>query len=140
MQTELDQARVESYLEDVENDILTEALNEATLAQANGKVLPREFKAIADAIRVEEALQDVRRSRQTNDNIPDDEDTEDEISIEEKRGEPWRKKSNPAQSEAPLYLTGDSEDDDSEDENVEDLRDESRGLALRKWFANCKKL
>jgi hypothetical protein len=63
VQSELDQARLVSYLEDLENDILTDALNEATLAQVNGRINPEELVSLQDAIKVEEALQRVKISR-----------------------------------------------------------------------------
>ena len=62
-QTELDQAKLVSYLEDVENDILTDALNQATLAQVKGHINPDELTSLQDAIRVEEALQQVKTNR-----------------------------------------------------------------------------
>ena len=62
-QSELDQAKIVSYLEDVENDILTDALNQATLAQVNGHINPEELTSLQDAIRVEEALQQVKTNR-----------------------------------------------------------------------------
>ena len=52
-----------SYLEDVENDILTDALNQATLAQVKGHINPDELTSLQDAIRVEEALQQVKTNR-----------------------------------------------------------------------------
>ena len=52
-----------SYLEDVENDILTDALNQATLAQVKGHINPDELSSLQDAIRVEEALQQVKTNR-----------------------------------------------------------------------------
>ena len=47
-QTELDQAKLVSYLEDVENDILTDALNQATLAQVKGHINPDELTSLQD--------------------------------------------------------------------------------------------
>ena len=52
-----------SYLEDVENDILTDALNQATLAQVKGHINPDELTSLQDAIHVEEALQQVKTNR-----------------------------------------------------------------------------
>ena len=56
----MNQARLVAYLEDVENDILTDALNQATVAQLEGHVNPLELSSLKDAIKVEEVLQQVK--------------------------------------------------------------------------------
>ncbi|XP_035828241.1 FK506-binding protein 5 [Aplysia californica] len=59
LQNELDKLRTVTRLEDLENDELTDALNEATLAQNEGSVSDLEFDALQKAIRIEEALQEM---------------------------------------------------------------------------------
>ena len=57
LQAEVDELRVMSRLEDLENDQLTDALNMATQAQADGSVTDKEFGALQKAIQIEEAIQ-----------------------------------------------------------------------------------
>ncbi|KAK7480485.1 hypothetical protein BaRGS_00028302, partial [Batillaria attramentaria] len=122
LQSELDQAKLVAYLEDVENDILTDALNQATLAQIDGKTSAGELRSLQDAIRVEEALQQVKAKKLSAETVATEmieelEDAADEDEDEgeaEKRGEPWRKRADELQSEVPVYLTGDNRRQQSE--------------------------
>ncbi|CAG5120612.1 unnamed protein product, partial [Candidula unifasciata] len=82
LQDEVDNLKIVSRLEDLENDVLTDALNEATLAQKEGSVTDMEFESLQQAIRIEEALQKLKQ----------EENTRGYPAEELKRGEPWRKK------------------------------------------------
>ncbi|CAL1539640.1 unnamed protein product [Lymnaea stagnalis] len=82
LQDEVDRLKMVARLEDLENDVLTDALNEATLAQKEGSVSDMEFESLQQAIRIEEALQDLKNS----DNLK----TTDVGVI--KRGEPWKRR------------------------------------------------
>uniref|UniRef100_A0A0B7B8E8 Uncharacterized protein n=1 Tax=Arion vulgaris TaxID=1028688 RepID=A0A0B7B8E8_9EUPU len=85
LQDEVDNLKIVARLEDLENDVLTDALNEATLAQKEGSVTDIEFESLQQAIRIEEALQKLKN-------------TEDIIKYQDdviKRGEPWRRKRDP---------------------------------------------
>ncbi|XP_076436052.1 uncharacterized protein LOC143275662 [Babylonia areolata] len=147
LQTELDQTKLEAYLEDVENDILTDALNQATLAQVRGKINPEELTSLQDAIQVEEALQRVKADRLQAADIADaltDEVAqelaaaaaadaqEEEEEEEQKRGEPWRKRDDVTQAEVPVFLTGDS--DDVTEDGDDDSEEETTSVALGKWL------
>ena len=57
LQDEVGQLRVIAQLADLENDVLTDALNEATMAQAPGTVSDMEFESLQQAIWVEKELQ-----------------------------------------------------------------------------------
>lgn len=57
LQNEVDRLKMVAKLEDLENDVLTDALNEATLAQKEGSVSDTEFESLQQAIKIEEALQ-----------------------------------------------------------------------------------
>ncbi|KAL8595674.1 hypothetical protein ACOMHN_025710 [Nucella lapillus] len=140
LQSELDQTKLEAYLEDVENDILTDALNQATLAQVRGRINPDELTSLQDAIRVEEALQRLKSNRPDGSGIADEllEDLADDTDVDgsqKKRGEPWRKRNDVPQAEVPVFLTGDGDDvtegDDVDDDSSED---ETTSVALGKWF------
>ncbi|KAK6196019.1 hypothetical protein SNE40_001324 [Patella caerulea] len=54
---EIRRLQLVAHLEDLENEALTEALNQATQSQIQGTVSPKEFKSLEKAIKVEEALQ-----------------------------------------------------------------------------------
>nr|ALC76812.1 Tpi-CL19954 [Theba pisana] len=82
LQDEVDNLKIVSRLEDLENDVLTDALNEATLAQKEGSVTDMEFESLQQAIRIEEALQKLKN----------EEDSPVYLGEEVKRGEPWRRK------------------------------------------------
>uniref|UniRef100_A0A2C9LGY9 Uncharacterized protein n=1 Tax=Biomphalaria glabrata TaxID=6526 RepID=A0A2C9LGY9_BIOGL len=81
LQGEVDKLKMVARLEDLENDVLTDALNEATLAQKEGSVSDVEFESLQQAIRIEEALQDIKNSE------------EKKLSTAVvKRGEPWKRR------------------------------------------------
>lgn len=82
LQDEVDRLKMVARLEDLENDVLTDALNEATLAQKEGTVSDMEFESLQQAIRIEEALQDIKNS----DNLK-----ATDVSVI-KRGEPWKRR------------------------------------------------
>ncbi|BFZ00773.1 hypothetical protein BsWGS_03812 [Bradybaena similaris] len=82
LQDQVDNLKIVSRLEDLENDVLTDALNEATLAQKEGSVTDMEFESLQQAIRIEEALQKLKNGDSSKE-YPDE---------ELKRGEPWRRK------------------------------------------------
>lgn len=126
LQAELDKVKLVAYLEDIENDILTDALNKATLARVDGRVSSDELNSLQEAIQIEEALQEVKDNGDENDDNAE-EDVEEEEE-DDKRGEPWRKKRDPLQSEVPYYLTADSDD---EQEETTDDKEESTALALQ---------
>nr|KAG5694668.1 hypothetical protein BaRGS_003946 [Batillaria attramentaria] len=142
LQSELDQAKLVAYLEDVENDILTDALNQATLAQIDGKTSAGELRSLQDAIRVEEALQQVKAKKLSAETVATEmieelEDAADEDEDEgeaEKRGEPWRKRADELQSEVPVYLTGDSEEDEEDEDEGDDLDEDTTALVLGQWM------
>ena len=57
LQDEVGQLRAIAQLADLENDVLTDALNEATMAQPPGTVSDMEFESLQQAIWVEKELQ-----------------------------------------------------------------------------------
>lgn len=57
LQDEVDKLKIEAQLEDMENDALTDALNEATLSQKEGTVSNVEWTSLQNAIQLEAALQ-----------------------------------------------------------------------------------
>lgn len=138
LQSELDQAKLVAYLEDVENDILTDALNQATMAQIDGRTSPNELRSLQDAIRVEEALQQVKAKNVETEELAEALEERFGDGVEEKRGEPWRKRGgNDFQSEVPVYLTGDSEEDKDDDEDGgDDLDEDTTALVLGRWMDN----
>jgi len=89
LQKELDQLRIVARLEDIENDELTDALNEATQHQWASSVSDFEFDALQKAIQIEEALQDIKnRANQKHD-----------IAVMSKKAEPWKRKRAPEMDE-----------------------------------------
>ncbi|RUS78354.1 hypothetical protein EGW08_013874 [Elysia chlorotica] len=67
LQDEVGQLRAIAQLADLENDVLTDALNEATMAQAPGTVSDMEFESLQQAIWVEKELQ--RSKVQNSDSV-----------------------------------------------------------------------
>ncbi|XP_076454296.1 uncharacterized protein LOC143289223 [Babylonia areolata] len=139
LETDLDQAEMQTYLEDVENDLLTQALDQATLTQLHPGTLPlRELHALRDAIRVEEMLQEVKADRTLASDLAEELDSQVSADmgeeVEEKRGEPWRKRSDAMPAEVPVYVMGEGSDavegttalalkdqlDEDDDDNTED--------------------
>lgn len=57
LQEEVDRLKLVTQLEDLENDVLTDALNEATLMQKEDTVSDMEFESVKQAIKIEEAIQ-----------------------------------------------------------------------------------
>lgn len=138
LQSQLDQARLVSYLEGLENDILTDALNEATVSQVKGHISPEELSSLQDAIKVEESLQQVKVNSEQAADLAHD--LSREISEQyglEKRGEPWQEHDDAAQSQNLALLTEDGDDDVGSDDNhgeeEEEEKDEETS-ALEKWF------
>ncbi|BFZ06217.1 hypothetical protein BsWGS_09256 [Bradybaena similaris] len=66
LQDEVDKLTMIVKLEELENSILTDALNEASLGQEEGTVSSLEFDSLKQAIRVEEALHDLKRHQRMN--------------------------------------------------------------------------
>ncbi|XP_067669492.1 enolase-phosphatase E1-like [Haliotis asinina] len=63
LRDEIQQLKMVSELEDLENDALTQTLNEATLSQMEGTVSDKEFGSLEQAIKLEEALQDLKNGK-----------------------------------------------------------------------------
>ncbi|XP_046371898.2 uncharacterized protein LOC124145953 isoform X2 [Haliotis rufescens] len=63
LRDEIQQLKMVSELEDLENDALTQTLNEATLSQMEGTVSEKEFGSLEQAIKLEEALQDLKNGK-----------------------------------------------------------------------------
>ncbi|GFR59706.1 hypothetical protein ElyMa_000061100 [Elysia marginata] len=100
LQDEVGQLRAIAQLADLENDVLTDALNEATMAQAPGTVSDMEFESLQQAIWVEKELQKLKQTGGLGElNFVRDDDGNSAsapaatvASAGSKRGEPWRRK------------------------------------------------
>ncbi|GFN74188.1 hypothetical protein PoB_000069400 [Plakobranchus ocellatus] len=97
LQDEVTQLRVIAQLADLENDVLTDALNEATMAQAPGTVSNMEFESLQQAIWVEKELQKLKHGVKINNLSFVDQNgrlssTDSVKSVASKKGEPWRRK------------------------------------------------
>lgn len=102
LQDEVSQLRAIAQLADLENDVLTDALNEATMAQAPGTVSDMEFESLQQAIWVEKELQKLKQTGGLGKYSfvrGDGSLARPPVSVSSrKRGEPWRRKRGKAQT------------------------------------------